>query len=281
MTSIHTKTEPPPAPTLDWPRITQALDAKVAQRLEGTMGYYLRDDLSERVPRTQAMFYRSGTACDHVKLDSAFKTLATRLQTAMHGEPEEDDKQLFQRGRAPLYAAFLRAEYPENKQLALAALKHQMAEAAGAYAAYAMRMAENSFPNESMPTPTVSTRTLIEAIEKPLLRAYCCMEMLRASSGEEVMGLTDNRMAIMEAFDFMKEAAEPYIRKQLEMAPRAVAKSSTPTTTINGAHNIFTTPATQPRTREQYLTRSGQIAAVISPFCHNYPMPAMLDCRHQ
>lgn len=242
-----------------WQRINAALDMKITL-LGADMQHYLAEDLSERLPRAQPIFYRHGTACPHDAFKTPLSALETRLQQAMQGNPNPQDEQAFKRASAPLYAAFLRAEYPENKQQALAVLKHQMAQAASAYAAYSERTLYDSFPRELDVPSTKSTRELQAAITQPLLRAYCCMEMLRPSTGEHAMGLTDNRMAIMEAFDFMRDAASTATRAMLEQAPKIAPKTQndSPSSRINGSGNIFLKPAAQPRTREQILRDLGK-----------------------
>ena len=242
-----------------WQRIHAALDVKI-ELLGSPMRRYLSEDLAERMPRAQPLFYRSGTRCDAATVQPALAALQTRLELAARGEPAPQDEQAFKRGICPLYAAFLRAEYPENKQQALVVLKHQMAQAASAYTAYSERVLYDSFPRDLDVPSTKTARELQAAVLQPLLRAYCCMEMLRPSTGEEMLGLTDNRMAIMEAFDFMRDAASTATRAMLEQAPKIAPKTQndSPSSRINGSGNIFLKPAAQPRTREQILRDLGK-----------------------
>lgn len=256
------------AAAIHWQRIAQVLDQKAAM-LGAGMRHYLSDDLSELLPRAQPIAYVHGTPYNAATATTAFAALAGRLDRAMKDFPphaeevadpsltqeelqakkeqqkaqheqEQKDKRLFEKNRAPLFAAFLRADYPQEKQLALEALKRQMGEAACAYAIYAQRMMEDSFPRNTIPAPTTSTRELCKAIEQPLMRAYCCMEMLSPSVGETVMGLTDNRVAIMQAFEFMKDTANAEIRTQLA-PPEVMLPKTAPQPVIQA-----TTTRTQP-----------------------------------
>lgn len=146
-----------------WQRINAKLDERIAA-LSGSMLRHLRDDLSERLPRAQPLFYHNGTTYSMEAVKPSFAALEARLRTAVNGKPEKHDEQLFQRYRAPLYAAFVNTTYPENQQNVLAALKYQMGEAAGAFSAYTQRMMEDSFPRGQVPESMTSTRQLAEAV---------------------------------------------------------------------------------------------------------------------
>lgn len=237
-----------------WQRVDHYLDQHIAQTLSGDMPRYLRDDLLERLPRQNGVAYRSGTVFDATVAAPILAKMEERLTAALTGQPQPQDQQAYKRSYCPQYDAFLRTERSEPAhQRTRAAFTRYMLQAATAYTHYTRLMAEHSFPDSRTShhfvntTPAQDPRVLRAAIETPLLRAYGCMEMLDPSPDTAVLGLTENRIALMQAFDFMKDIAESSMREILTHAPMAAPPKPEPA--AKPRSTLFT--ASAPRTIEQ------------------------------
>lgn len=243
-----------------WQALAARLDAQIAKNLAPTMQRFLRDDLSERLPRTQAMHCKAGTVFDAASMQPKLDALRERLLATLMGTPHPQDVSNVTRARCPLYHQYITAERPEDKARVTAALKRQMVDIAATYTDYATRMLEQSFAqvNGQADFPTLraeNNRELVQAVETSLTRAYYCMEHLTPSVGDAIYGLTDNRIALMQAVDFMKDITEIAMREMIAKAPTKPAANMPAEPVRTAGRAVFT--AHTPRTREQVLADRG------------------------